>query len=116
MSGVCDCCGAPQQKRVERGALVAIDEPYTLFWKGERVPLYASEARVAFELVRWGQISIERICLLAPLAEDGNDECLAHNRICRIRAKLRAAGAAVEIASRRNFGWELRLSPAASSE
>ncbi|MEH3120359.1 MAG: hypothetical protein PGN16_00030 [Sphingomonas phyllosphaerae] len=108
MSGVCDCCGAPRQKRVERGSLSAIDEPYTIFWEGKRVPLYASEARVAFELVRWGQISIERICLLAPLAEDGNDEWLAHTRISRIRAKLRDAGAMVKIANRRNYGWELR--------
>lgn len=108
MSGFCDCCGAPRQKRVARGSLSAIDEPYTLFWKGERVPLYASEARVAFELVRWGQISIDRICLLAPLAEDGNSDWLAHTRISRIRSKLRQIGAAVTIASRRGFGWELR--------
>lgn len=105
MSDVCDCCGAPRQKRVERGLLMAIDEPYTLFWNGLRVPLYASEAQVAYELVRYGQISIERICLLAPLAEDGNDNSLAHTRISQIRAKLRRLGADVQIVSRRGWGW-----------
>lgn len=108
MSGYCDCCGAPRQKRVERGSLMAIDEPYTLFWEGQPVPLYASEARVAFELVRFGQISIERVCLLAPLSEDGNDDALAHSRISRIRAKLIKKGAGVQIVSRRGYGWELR--------
>ncbi len=116
MSGVCDCCGAPRQKRVERGPLIAIDEPYTLFWNGQRVPLYASEAQVAYELVRYGQISIERVCLLAPLAEDGNDNSLAHTRISQIRGKLRRLGADVQIASRRGYGWVLgRSAPIAVS-
>lgn len=107
MAGVCDCCGAPRPKRVERASLTATDEPYTIFWNGQRVSLYASEARVAYELVRYGQISIERVCLLAPLAEDGNDNSLAHARISQIRAKLRRIGADVQITSRRGYGWEL---------
>ncbi|WP_294195849.1 helix-turn-helix domain-containing protein [uncultured Sphingomonas sp.] len=86
---------------------MAISEPYTLFWQHTLIPLYAAEARVAFELVRFGQITIDRVCLLAPLAEDGNDSSLAHVRISRIRTKLVKAGANVRIVSRRGFGWQL---------
>lgn len=87
--------------------LRATGEPFALFWKGRRVPLRLSEAQVAFELVRFGRISLERICLLAPLAEDGNETNLAHTRISQLRRKLRAFGADVKIINEHRQGYRL---------
>lgn len=64
---------------------------------------------MVFELIRFGHISLDRICLLAPLAEDGNEINLAHTRISQIRRKLRNFGADVKIVNERCQGYRLEI-------
>ncbi len=109
MAHICSECGTIRHTVYTRGTLVARDQPFEIYRNERIIPMSPSQAVVAYELVRFGRISRDRIFSLAVRAERGAVESLAAVRILQIKEKLRAAGAQERITSIRGYGYELEI-------
>ncbi len=111
MAHISSECGTVRHAVYTRGTLIARDEPYEIYRNERIIHMTPSQAVVAYELVRFGRISRDRIFALALHAERGAVDSLAAVRILQIKEKLRAAGAQERITSIRGYGYELEIAP-----
>ena len=107
MGKICEACGCTQPTEVKWGPLTGFNEPFRVAFGNVVLPFTATEAITMFELVRFGQVSRERMFALSPGAEDGLTDALLSVRIRNMREKLQRFRVPVRITVVWKHGYRL---------
>lgn len=103
---LCPTCGAERKDRWRIGPLMAEDNPPLVYWKGLRIRLSPTGARMLAMLVRRRKLSDFELDMMVGAAT-GPDVVKVH--ISLLRRALQAADIPVRIMRIRNWGYELAV-------